>query len=66
MLILNGIKVKSKKDNKIYEPIIKHSFKEKDKFKFGFYNQANLFLKNKLTSSIDSYKITYNVIKKLS
>lgn len=64
--IYNGIKVKSKKDNKIYEPIIKHSFEEKDKFKFGFYNQANLFLKNKLTSSIDSYKITYNVIKKLS
>lgn len=64
--IYSGLNVISKKNNKIYKPILKKNFQENNKFKYGYYQQANLFLKNKLTSSIDNYKITYNVIKKLS
>ena len=64
--IFSGLNVVSENNNKIYKPKIKKNFQENNKFKYGYYQQANLFLKNKLTSSIDSYKISYNILKKLS
>ncbi len=64
--IFSGLKVVSENENKIYKPKLKKNVQENNKYKYGYYQQANLFLKNKLTSNINSYKISYNILKKLS
>ena len=64
--IYSGLNVISKKNNKIYKPILKKIFKKIINLNMVTISRQIYFLKNKLTSSIDSYKITYNIIKKLS
>jgi len=64
--IFSGLDIVSENNNKVYRPKLKKEFQENNKHKYGYFQQANLFLKNKLTSSIDSYKLSYNILNKLS
>lgn len=46
--IFKKISIFKKKNNKYYKPLLKKNLEENSKYKFGFYQQAKFFLKNRL------------------
>lgn len=60
-------KVQKLNGNSLHFSQKKFEIKEKDsRYKYGFYQQAKLFLENKLDSTLNSYTNTHKIIKKLT
>ena len=52
-------------NNKYYIPILKKEIVDlKSNFKYGFFDQANAFLRNKMKPNINEYLLTHNFIQK--
>lgn len=63
--VYKSMKKENLGNNKYYIPILKKEIVDlKSHFKYGFFSQANAFLKNKMKPNIKEYLLTHNFIEK--